>query len=299
MPNIYTPATLLAGFGFDGREIPGSPVHQAGEQWAPEGFNVSWHKHAVWELYYQIEGRSVWRDRQRTYALEAGDAFAMPPHRPHVFDNPHHEAHHFYYAGIDVSGALDRHPDWRTPLPDRPWRTTPGNTGFAAAFRDLIREISLPEPHDDGGLLLSVDKLTLEWLRLLKPDSPTPRQPLHLHPAVARCRELIETHPGEGWTLPALAKVAGLSPDHLARRFKAEIGVTPSAYLSRCRIARACDQLRQTNRSITDIAADLGFASSQHFATAFRQHTGRAPRQWRKESDTRITAALRSLRLRD
>lgn len=50
----------------------------------------------------------------------------------------------------------------------------------------------------------------------------------------------------------------------------------------KCRIRRAEDLLKDRTRSITDIAAELGFASSQHFATRFRQETGKTPRDWRR-----------------
>lgn len=72
-----------------------------------------------------------------------------------------------------------------------------------------------------------------------------------------------------------------LSPTTIMTRFRRLVGLPPAAFLMRCRLRRAGELLRNTNRSVTEIAASLGFASSQHFATRFRQETGLTASQWR------------------
>ncbi len=65
-------------------------------------------------------------------------------------------------------------------------------------------------------------------------------------------------------------------------RFRRFTGLPPQAFLMQCRIHKAMDLLKDRSRTITDIADELGFASSQHFATRFRQETGKTPRDWRR-----------------
>ncbi len=75
-------------------------------------------------------------------------------------------------------------------------------------------------------------------------------------------------------TLRELAEVAQLSPFHFHRVYRAITGETPSGTLRRLRIARALVMLRDSTKSITEIAFDVGYESSQAFSKAFRQLTG-------------------------
>ncbi len=78
-------------------------------------------------------------------------------------------------------------------------------------------------------------------------------------------------------TLEQLADVAKLSVSSFKHVFKDVIGLTPHAYLLRKRIEHAQILLRQGEKSVTDIALDCGFSSSQYFATAFKRIMGITP----------------------
>lgn len=84
--------------------------------------------------------------------------------------------------------------------------------------------------------------------------------------------------------LDELADVANLSRFHFSREFKAATNVTPMQYVLERRIAAAKVLLRDTRRSLADIALDCGFASQSHFTTSFRQSTGVTPSAWRTSS---------------
>ena len=73
-----------------------------------------------------------------------------------------------------------------------------------------------------------------------------------------------------------------LSKTKIISRFHRFTGLPPQAFLMKCRIHRAIDLLKDPSRTITEVADELGFASSQHFATRFRQETGKTPREWRR-----------------
>jgi AraC-like DNA-binding protein len=92
--------------------------------------------------------------------------------------------------------------------------------------------------------------------------------------------ELITGRAGHGGVpVAALARAAGLAPSQFHKRFLAEIGETPARHQRRLRIQAAKARLR-TGEAVTSLALDLGFSSSQHFATAFRAQTGLSPTQW-------------------
>jgi AraC-like DNA-binding protein len=75
-------------------------------------------------------------------------------------------------------------------------------------------------------------------------------------------------------SLSDLAAVAGLSPYHLARCFRQEVGTPPHRYVRDRRLEQACQLLAQTNLPIAEIAAGCGFARQSHLTTAFRKSLG-------------------------
>ncbi|MFA6287628.1 MAG: AraC family transcriptional regulator [Opitutaceae bacterium] len=78
-----------------------------------------------------------------------------------------------------------------------------------------------------------------------------------------------------------LAAEFGRSSTALRGRFKIETGYTPHEYVLRRRIEDARRGLEAGDRDITTIAHELGFSSSQYFATVFRRHTGMSPSVFR------------------
>lgn len=79
----------------------------------------------------------------------------------------------------------------------------------------------------------------------------------------------------------ALAKLAGRSPEHVARTLRDCTGRTPTGYLNEARMSYAAQQLAVTNRKILDIAMECGFDSLGHFYSLFHEAHGCAPRAYR------------------
>lgn len=81
--------------------------------------------------------------------------------------------------------------------------------------------------------------------------------------------------------LEALAREVGMSAFHFSRLFHKATGSAPSQYFIRMRMAEAKRLLRETDRSIIEIALDVGYASPSHFAQVFRKTVGVSPRAYR------------------
>ena len=79
----------------------------------------------------------------------------------------------------------------------------------------------------------------------------------------------------------AVAAVARVSPAHFSRQFRATFGETPHRYLQRRRVERAMELLRETDRSVTEICFDVGFASLGTFSRTFREIVGESPSRYR------------------
>jgi AraC family transcriptional regulator of arabinose operon len=101
--------------------------------------------------------------------------------------------------------------------------------------------------------------------------------------AVERARRFLHTHLADpGIDLAQAARAAHVTPAHLVRRFRAELGVTPMAYLWQRRVATGIDLLRHTGLPVGDIAARTGFKSVYHFSRRVRAQAGRPPREVRR-----------------
>ena len=87
----------------------------------------------------------------------------------------------------------------------------------------------------------------------------------------------IDAHSQQDLALDRVAAVVDLSPFHFLRVFAAVLGVTPHQYLLRCRLRHAARLLADTQRSVTDIALDVGFADLSNFVRTFRRAAGMAP----------------------
>ena len=84
--------------------------------------------------------------------------------------------------------------------------------------------------------------------------------------------------------LQNVMKVIPINGDHLRRRFKAALGMTPHAYLAQMRMEHAKQLLSHTNYeslTVAQVAFRSGFYDPLYFSRAFKKYTGFAPTAWK------------------
>lgn len=96
-----------------------------------------------------------------------------------------------------------------------------------------------------------------------------------------RVLEYINEYLDQEIKLADLAQLLDISPFHFSRLFKQSIGSAPYQYLLQQRIERAKQLLKQSNKSIIEIAFLCGFNSHSHLSKQFRQLTGTTPKAYR------------------
>jgi AraC-like DNA-binding protein len=102
-----------------------------------------------------------------------------------------------------------------------------------------------------------------------------------LNRRMLRARDAIDRSYAQPLDVPTLAQVAHVSEAHFIRTFRATFGETPHRYLQRRRVERAMFLLRESERSITDICLDVGFASLGTFSRTFNEIVGATPTDYR------------------
>lgn len=98
---------------------------------------------------------------------------------------------------------------------------------------------------------------------------------------IRRAVELMHSQLDRELSLKEIAAASFLSPFHFARLFKKLTGASPHAYLATLRSKQAQVLLAETDLSVTEIGARVGYANSSHFTQVFRQSTGLTPRAFR------------------
>ncbi len=99
-----------------------------------------------------------------------------------------------------------------------------------------------------------------------------------------RARDAMDRSFAEPLDIPALARIAHVSDAYFIRTFRATFGETPHRYLQRRRVERSMRLLRETERSVTEICFEVGFASLGTFSRTFRHIVGESPTEFRRRT---------------
>jgi AraC-like DNA-binding protein len=87
----------------------------------------------------------------------------------------------------------------------------------------------------------------------------------------------------ENFDISSLCRELTMSRAQLYRKFSALTDMTVGKYLQMLRLYKARDLLADPNRSVTEVAMDVGFRNLSHFSAAFRKAFGVSPRKIHKE----------------
>lgn len=187
-----------------------------------------------------------------------------------------------YYLHItvkdpDLRGALDVLPAYLTVSDEE-------------AYVDLFRRISACFPEPDDCVPLEMTGILLQLISRLTKDHRATQAwenalPQVRQDVIGTARTLINERFGEDLSLRTLAQAVHLNPNYFHRIFKAACGMTPLEYLSEVRISHAKFWLRNTDRTVTEIAERCGFSSYNYFCSVFRRAVGLSPGAFRKREN--------------
>jgi AraC family transcriptional regulator len=96
-----------------------------------------------------------------------------------------------------------------------------------------------------------------------------------------KVEEFLSDRLAEDISVGVLAELVDLSPFHFSRVFKQTTGMSPLQFVTRERIAHAQRLIRETPRTLIEIALEVGYTSPSHFAQVFRRVVGVTPTEFR------------------
>ncbi len=103
-----------------------------------------------------------------------------------------------------------------------------------------------------------------------------------ISPTVRQALLVMSDEPAAAWTMSALARCVDVSVPHLHRRFTAEMGTSPMAWLARTRVELAASMLIQDGRSVSEIGQRVGWPDPNYFSRRFRELSGDSPSEYRR-----------------
>ena len=162
-------------------------------------------------------------------------------------------------------------------------------TERAAMYRELFEEIirCYDTLSVEGEILLQ--SRVLELIYTLGQDAAV----LHANSArksdrmIGKVVRYIKENLAEDLSLEQVAQTVHLSPIHFHNRFKAAVGKTLRDYVEEQRLKKAIGLLLATDRSLTEIALECGFASQSYFSYVFKRRMHQTPREYVKRLNDR------------
>ncbi|MGQ4879342.1 helix-turn-helix transcriptional regulator [Billgrantia sp. LNSP4103-1] len=124
-------------------------------------------------------------------------------------------------------------------------------------------------------------------LRLLTQATVNPEPVAGLHGGlmgwqIKRVIAFVNSHLDATIHVKEMAFEARLSLSHFSHAFKLTFGEPPLAYVTRRRLARACDMMLASDAPLSRIAHECGFYDQSHFTRHFHRRLGMTPQSWRR-----------------
>jgi AraC-like DNA-binding protein len=244
-------------------------------------------------IYYIIEGRFEWCIDQQPYNFYPDDVAMVLPGSAFGSDKGTLEIGAFTWIHLRMQKPVNG------PMLPGPWSGLSESEGAAIGkILSLNRSPALSRFSEAGKILKCMHselcgqeigyqarvnhqaaELLIQATRQMTRQSYSgrdfPKTFMHLE-------KMLRQNLSHQWAVEEMAAMVGMSTTLFNERVKSYSGFTPINYLINIRISEAIKLLKRPEISVTDIALDTGFYSSQHFSTTFKKLTGFRPSEYRK-----------------
>jgi AraC family transcriptional regulator len=149
--------------------------------------------------------------------------------------------------------------------------------GSELIARRMLGELS----HSDELSAVALEGLALELLAFLARRQTDAARGSRPAAWLRLVREYLHDNYRDPIRLDALARLAAVHPDHLARSFSAAFGQSVGDYLRRLRLEGAMGALAESDEPIAAIAHRFGFSDQSHLTRLLRRGTGVTPAAYR------------------
>ena len=250
------------------------------------------HAHEDHEINLVVSGaaRYVWDGEQQTL-VSVGQMFVIPGGVSHIVEVDNHAV----VRGLWLHPTLFRplaagHPP-AGRLTEADGSLPPRLAGDAGLFQTLLELFGQSQSEYARSDDLRTESLraigrssAIALLRLMQSQARTHEDAPSLR-RVQSVKSWMDRNYLEEIRLPALARMASLSPSQFSEIFHQAVGTSPMAYLTQRRVNQAQDLLATTDLTVTSIAGMTGFDHLSNFNHLFKAHVGLTPSAYRKKHE--------------
>lgn len=235
------------------------------------GCYLHWHEHL--ELLYFLSDGGVFCG-DTTYRVSAGDLIVVNSGELHAtYDGRFYcmRLSPTFFADVAFENVL------LTPLVKK-------DAEVEKCFFEIARVKDTEPVGGDMEIKALAYRLVCHLLRSCRTESLSREKVLAEKNKASRVGEIVKYiahNCHEHITTASLSSLFHLDEHYLCRLFKSQMGVPPMQYVNGYRIEKAQALLKNTDRSITDVALAVGFDDASYFARIFKKHTGLTPREYK------------------
>ena len=227
------------------------------------------HAHGLGELGICIEGSGLFFVDNKIYTFQKGDMSYIEPDSLHIAQSADQSPSKWYFISFDTAyfdtktnGSLLFH-----------------NNNIYTLARLLVNELLESESDRRAvELLLKTCMHLVSKTEAKKPDIESEKEFSAVLPALQYILQKYREEIG----VKALANECHLSVSRFGNVFKHSVGISPMAYLAEVRMAAAANLLRETDRSVMQIASDVGYDTLSSFNREFKKTYAISPLRYRK-----------------
>jgi len=244
-------------------------------------------------IYYVIEGKFEWHIHQQQYMLYPGDAALILPGQKFGSEKGFLDIGSISWIHINIQRL-----EHGKMMPGK-WSSLSESESQAIEKILLLNNSLVLSKFNEAGRILQyiqselfnkeigyctranqlVDELFITITRHLTKQSNPARD---FPKTFMQLEQTLRQNLSHQWTVEEMAAVVGMGTTLFNEKVKTYSGFSPINYLINIRISEAIKLLKKKEISLTDIALDIGFYSSQHFSTTFKKLTGYTPSEFRK-----------------
>ena len=255
------------------------------------------HKNAGLEIVHVRQGRLSWQCEGKKESVGPDSAYFTLPWQQHGSCSEYEPGHEWAFIVIRMENASSEKSQeilfpkalgFDTKTARRISRTLLGTSCHAWPATPLLREVMsslISELKRPGAYVRTksihfVSLLVLELAATIEVSAGAARSNdlEHFSPLILQLRKHCE----QDWTLDQMAGLAGLKRTHFTERFRRTTGDSPMHFLHRIRMDRARHLLKNSDTSVTTVALECGYCSSQHFARVFKEFCGVTALEYRR-----------------
>lgn len=248
------------------------------------------HRHDAWELYYVVEGQGHRMAGDTLQPFAAGDVVLLPPsmlHRWEYAPDATNENDHVRYLMVAFSRSLierciEVFPELRNRLAGVVFPTDA--LKFGSESSRIVRKIlSEMNGMDELGRLSAMFRLLP--ILFTSADHTSVGKPVRIERDVRRMQQIcayVMAHYVHPITLNDMAAEVGMNRSAFCSYFKRCKGMTFSQFVTQYRLNTACELLKRSSKSVSEICYLVGFNDLPHFVRVFTKAKGMPPGKYRK-----------------